>query len=127
TNPDQAGPPAMDWDVERLGRWHLRAYGSTILGALIEPAAIHWLQLGDGAMVKMLGGQPSYLCPPPTDAIANATPSLCDDDAMYRISVGTEPVVPGNVPSAVILTTDGVPNSFDNLAGFFKFCADISS
>ncbi|GAA1027133.1 hypothetical protein GCM10009557_07310 [Virgisporangium ochraceum] len=125
-DPLASGPGSADWDAERLGGWQLRAYGSTVLGVLIGPSAIHWLQLGDGAMMRILGGQPGYLCPPPSDAIANVTPSLCDDNAAYRISVGTEPLLPGHVPSAVILTTDGVPNSFEDPEGFFKFCVDIA-
>ncbi|MFY1653125.1 protein phosphatase 2C domain-containing protein [Solwaraspora sp. WMMB762] len=125
-DPDAYGLSPQEWDAERLGDWHLRAYGSTALGVLIGPDAIHWLQIGDGAMVTITGGEPSYLCPPQAEAIANATPSLCDDNARYRISAGTVPVVPGNVPSAVILVTDGVPNSFENQAGFFQFCADIA-
>jgi len=125
--PGSYGPGAEDWDADLLGNWHLRAYGSTILGVLIGPAAIHWLQLGDGAMMKVIGGEPRYLCPPPAEALANATPSLCDNDAMYRTLVGTQHVVPGAVPSAVILATDGVPNSFDDHEGFLKFCVDVSA
>jgi len=114
------------WDLARFGNWQAKAYGTTLLGVLIRPDALHWLQLGDGAMVKIVGGQADYLAPPPAEAIANETPSLCDDDAVRKVQLGTMPIVVGDFPSALILTTDGVPNSYEEKAGFFKFCLDIA-
>ena len=114
------------WDSASWGAWQAKAYGATLLGVLISPDALHWLQLGDGAMVEISGGEARYLVPPPSEAIGNETPSLSADDAVLSINVGTAPFVKGHVPSAVILATDGVPNSYDEIEGFFAFCRDIA-
>lgn len=115
------------WDADRLGRWQAEAYGATLLGVLIGPDALHWLQIGDGAMMQIVGGKPGYLVPPPDEAFANETPSLCADDAVRSVRAGTVPLHQGTVPSTIVLTTDGVPNSYEEPAGFLEFCVDIAS
>jgi Protein phosphatase 2C len=106
--------------------WEMRAYGTTLLGVLVGPDCLFWVQMGDGAMVKIVGGEAVYLVPPPPEAMANQTPSLCDDDAVHRIHAGAERLAPGGVPSTLVLATDGVPNSYETENGFFQFCRDIA-
>ena len=119
--------PSVDgWPAER-GTWQAAAYGATLLGVLIGPEAIYWLQLGDGAMAQVVGGEAQVMVEPPAEAIANETPSLCDDDAALRMSTGAHVLIPGApVPSAVLLTTDGLPNSYADEAGFLQFCRDVA-
>ncbi|MEU4807163.1 protein phosphatase 2C domain-containing protein [Actinosynnema sp. NPDC023587] len=128
--PEELGPlPLPDdpaWDLAKLGNWQAKAYGTTVLGVIVGPDSLHWIQLGDGALVQIVGGQASYLVPPPPEAIGNATPSLCDDGAPTGLRVGTVPLDNGHVPSAVVLTTDGVPNSYIEEAGFLRFCQDVA-
>ncbi|HYS41431.1 MAG TPA: protein phosphatase 2C domain-containing protein, partial [Pseudonocardiaceae bacterium] len=119
-------PADPNWDAERLGNWHTKAYGTTLLAVLVNDDALHWLQIGDGAMVQIIGGQAGYLTPPPPDAIANATPSLCDDNAGEQIRCGTEPMTSGRIPSALVLVTDGLPNSYERESGFFQFCQEVA-
>jgi hypothetical protein len=114
------------WDLARYGGWQAKAYGSTLLGVLVGPDSLHWVQLGDGAMVQIVGGEPTYLVTPPQEALGNLTPSLCDEDAKAKIRSGTTAIHNGHTPSAILLTTDGVPNSYTDNAGFFKFCRDIA-
>jgi hypothetical protein len=114
------------WDQAKLGGWQAKAYGTTVLGVLAGPESLHWVQLGDGAMVQIIGGEATYLVPPPPEALGNLTPSLCDEDAQEKIRCGSSTISSGHTPSAILLATDGVPNSYADNAGFFKFCRDIA-
>jgi serine/threonine protein phosphatase PrpC len=114
------------WDQAKYGGWQAKAYGTTLLGVLVGPETLHWVQIGDGAMVQIVGGVASYLIPPPAEAVGNLTPSLCDEDAEKKIRYGTMPIRSGQMPSGIVLATDGVPNSYDDNTGFFKFCQDIA-
>lgn len=60
--------------------------------------------------------------PPPPEAIGNLTPSLCDDNAHDEIRRGTQQIRQGHIPSAILLTTDGLPNSYPSDDRFFDFC-----
>lgn len=114
------------WDQAKFGGWQAKAYGTTVLGVLIGPDSLHWVQLGDGAMVQIVGGEATYLVPPPPEALGNLTPSLCDEDAQQELRYGTSLIRNGKIPSAVLLTTDGVPNSFAEIGGFFAFCQELA-
>lgn len=126
----EGGPLALrelpGWDDD-LGSWQVTAYGCTLLGVLAAPDALHWFQLGDGAMIKITGGVADYLEPPPAEAIANETPSLSSSDAVRAATVGTVHLAAGDVPSTLILTTDGIPNSYESHEGFLQFCTEIGA
>ena len=111
-------------DVDHVLR---RAYGTTALGVLLGQDWLYWIQVGDGAMVKIVDGRASYLAPPPEGAIANQTPSLSDEDVVRNAIVGRTPLRAGEGrPSAIVLVTDGIPNSYVEPVGFFEFCRDIA-
>jgi serine/threonine protein phosphatase PrpC len=114
------------WDQVKYGGWQAKAYGTTLLGVLVGPETLHWVQVGDGAMVQIVGGEASYLVSPPPEALGNATPSLCDEDAHEKIRYGTTMIHSGHMPSGIVLTTDGVPNSFDDNTGFLSFCSETA-
>lgn len=114
------------WDQAKFGGWQAKAYGTTVLGVLVGPESLHWVQLGDGAMVQIVGGEATYLVPPPVEALGNLTPSLCDEDAKEKIRCGTSLIHSGHIPSAILLATDGVPNSYADSGGFFSFCQDLA-
>ena len=112
-------------EPDRPESWELQAYGTTLLGVLVGPSAMFWLQLGDGALVKIASRRTSYLAPPPPEAFANETPSMCDNEAIQRMQVGAEPLVAGRHPALLLLATDGIPNSYSTQEGFFEFCRDL--
>lgn len=114
------------WDQAKYGGWQAKAYGTTLLGVLVGPETVHWVQIGDGAMVQIVGGEASYIEPPPAEALGNLTPSLCDEDAQQKLRYGTIEIHDGQVPSGIVLVTDGVPNSYHDTDGFFRFCKDVS-
>lgn len=115
------------WDDQTMGNWQVGAYGSTLLGIVASPDALHWFQLGDGAMIKITGGDAAYLQPPPAEAIANETPSLSSSDAVRAVNVGTVHLAAGDIPSTLILTTDGIPNSYETIEGFLSFCTEVAT
>jgi hypothetical protein len=92
--PDEPMPLSTDaaWDKEAFGDWQALAYGTTLLGILVSPDTIFVLQQGDGAVVEVRGGSAQYLVSPPADAVANTTPSLCNDDAVHEVVATTHPV-----------------------------------
>jgi hypothetical protein len=51
---------------------------------------------------------------------------LCDDDAQQKLLTGSVALKPGHTPSAILLTTDGVSNSYTQQDGFFKFCKETA-
>jgi len=113
------------WDATALGTWQASAYGTTLLGVLVGPHLMLLLQQGDGAIVEIRGGKASYAVPPPPEAIANATPSMCNDDAVNEVIATTRSVSATDSLTGLLLTTDGIPNSYTTLEGFFSFCSDI--
>lgn len=119
-------PTDPRWDLNKLGSWHAPAYGTTLLGALVGPSALYWFRLGDGAMIQLVDGQPCELSPPPPGALANETPSLSDDDADNEAEVRAVPLLDGQAPEAVILASDGVPNSYTEPGGFLAFCSELA-
>jgi len=119
-------PSDPGWPRKELGSWHAAAYGATLLGVLVGPGALYWLRIGDGAMVQIVDGEAVEISPVPDDAIANETPSLSDDRAVVQAEVGAVPLVDGMLPSAVVLATDGVPNSYLEPRGFLEFCEEVA-
>ncbi|MEU5692307.1 protein phosphatase 2C domain-containing protein [Actinosynnema sp. NPDC020468] len=127
--PERLGPLPLPsdptWDVATLGGWQARAYGTTLLAVLVGPTSVHWLRIGDGAMLRFVDGRAQRLVEPPAEAFANETPSLCDDDADRRLVVDTDPLAESDLPSALLVTTDGLPNSYPSEAEFLHFCDDL--
>lgn len=120
-------PSDPGWDRESLGDWQARAYGTTLLGILIGPHVLYWFQIGDGAIMQVKWGDVTYVVAPPADAIANETPSLCLDDAVHQVSAGIRVLEADEWLDALILSTDGLPNSYSEPAGYRRFCADITT
>ncbi len=104
----------------------LRAYGATLLAALITPRYLLLLQLGDGDIfiVDSAGrvGRP----PLPNDPrlIANQTTSLCGATAWQDVRSYFQPLT-ARPPALVMLATDGYSNSFADENGFYSAAADL--
>jgi len=114
-------------DTLELPDWGLRAYGSTLLGVLVGPAVLYWFQLGDGAMARIDSGTARYLVSPPPEAFGNETPSLCGPDAVDQALAGVfEFVGPMLPPEAIVISTDGIINSYTDSSGFFSFAEAVA-
>ncbi|MGC9520550.1 MAG: protein phosphatase 2C domain-containing protein [Anaerolineae bacterium] len=101
------------------------AYGATVLGVLIAPDFVLYLQLGDGDVLAV-GEDGEVVRPIPRDArlIANETTSLCMDTAWREVRVAFRARY-GDMPALVMVSTDGYANSFVNDDAFLQVGSDI--
>ncbi len=92
-------------------------YGATLIAACMFEGCCFGLQIGDGDFCALSGGE--MISPMPEDAklIGNLTTSLCDNDAIgsFRYFY-TE-----NRFEGVMLSSDGLINSFVNVEDYLKF------
>lgn len=115
---ERAGPGARD----RLERDSHVAYGSTLLTAVATGSFMAFWQIGDGDIVVVDARGESYR---PLDdepeALGNATPSLCSADAwqFFRSAFAGTPA------PLVLMSTDGLANSYESDEAFLAFAPDI--
>ncbi|MDE6733119.1 MAG: protein phosphatase 2C domain-containing protein [Oscillospiraceae bacterium] len=92
-------------------------YGATLIVACMFEGGCFGLQIGDGDFCAMLNSE--MISPMPEDAklVGNLTTSLCDNDAIdnFRFFYTEENF------SGVMLSSDGLINSFVNVADYLKF------
>lgn len=104
----------------------VRAYGATLVAALITPQYLLLLQLGDGdiLIVDSAGrvGRPPM--PPDPRLIANQTTSLCGPTAWQDMRAYFQAFT-ARPPALVMLATDGYSNSFASDDGFTAAASDI--
>jgi hypothetical protein len=99
------------------------AYGATLLAAGATDRVLLYLQLGDGEILSVAAdGTTTRPLPPDERLIANQTTSLCQPEAWrdFRSAWVTTP----ELPSLVLLSTDGYPNSFRSDEDFIKIGQD---
>lgn len=115
---DREGRPAL----ESVEKNPLLAYGSTLLTVIVTQSfAVFW-QIGDGDMVTVSAtGDVSRPLRGDDRLVADETMSLCSPDAWRYFRVG----VLGTPAPMVMLSTDGLSNSFQDDEGFFKFGSDV--
>jgi serine/threonine protein phosphatase PrpC len=102
------------------------AYGSTVLGAsFINGEYLVLTQLGDGDIV-LVDQEGKAIEPMPKDPrlIANYTTSLSGGEPSEMRAVVIK-IDPKNPPRMVMVSTDGLSNSFDARPGFLKVATDI--
>ncbi len=104
----------------------LRAYGATLLAALITSRYLLLLQLGDGDILIVDSAGRVGRPPIPNDPrlIANETTSLCGETAWQDMRVYFQPLT-ARPPALVMLATDGYSNSFADEKGFYAAAADL--
>lgn len=111
-------PARLDADPYRL-------YGSTLVAALVTTGFILYVQLGDGDVVTVdLAGQVAR--PPlPVDSalFANATSSLCMENAAHSVRTYFQPTG-ARLPALILLATDGYANSFASEKDFLLAAHD---
>jgi hypothetical protein len=104
----------------------MRAYGATLLAALITPRYLLLLQLGDGDILIVDSAGRVGRPPMPHDPrlIANQTTSLCGPTAWQDMRAYFQPFT-ARPPALVMLATDGYSNSFADEHGFSAAASDI--
>ncbi len=103
----------------------LKAYGATLLAAIVISDAIVLLQLGDGDIL-CVADDGTVWHPFTSDdrLIANATTSLCLKEAWNETRVSVQRLA-GNPPAIIMLSTDGYSNCFSNDNDFDKVGYDF--
>ncbi len=98
------------------------AYGSTLLGVVATESFLVVWQIGDGDIVT-LSADGCVERPLPRDdrLIANETTSLCTPEAWRHFRVAFM----RNDAALILVSSDGLSNSFADEAGFLKFGTDL--
>lgn len=102
---------------------NMTAYGTTLIAALVSEDFLLCLQLGDGDVVFLY---PDASKENPMEAderlLANETTSLCSDSAIldFRVKYFAD-----HLPELMLLSTDGISNSFVTYDDFLNLAYDI--
>ncbi len=130
--------PISEWEVDavaenmsasslaRLASRPEVAYGSTLVAAVLAPAYVLYLQLGDGDILEVDAGGAAAHAPLPADPLlhGNETTSLCMPNAWNHMRISVRPVN-AHGPVCVMLSTDGYANSFVDAAGLAQAACDL--
>ena len=98
------------------------AYGSTLVTAVAAERFAAFWQIGDGDILTVSAdGATSRAVRRLESFLGNETNSLCSPNAaqLFQVAVYSNPA------PMILLSTDGVPNSFQDDEGFFKLGRDV--
>lgn len=100
------------------------AYGATLLLVIIMPTYLVCIQIGDGNIV-ILDSDENISIPIQADPslIANDTYSLCQEDSIKNIQCEIIPFT--QKPKFILLSTDGLANSFSDDKDFMQAVKEI--
>lgn len=115
------GAPAR----EAVAARPVRAYGATVLTAVVEESFIIYVQLGDGDIL-LVSGAGEVIRPMANDErlFANETTSLSSREAWRDFRFGFQALA-GSPPALILLSTDGYANSFVNEEAFLQVGNDL--
>ena len=126
--PDEIGPPLTERPKEGADKPadSLTPYGATLIAGLFTEQFHLYLQLGDGDILTVAADGTVSRPALPVDArlLGNETTSLCMANAETSVRMAFQPVL-GDMPSLVLLSTDGYANSFVDGASFEQVGADL--
>lgn len=106
-------------DVTRLKRNPVKAYGTTLCGAMIFGGKLLCVQIGDGGAFLLHKGEAlSMFNENDEEQVGNLTYSMCEDDAFQHMQAG---VFEKKSFDGVLLCTDGVVNPYQNYENFSKY------
>ena len=92
-------------------------YGATLIVACMFEGGCFGLQIGDGDFCALYGGEMISPMPEDVKLVGNLTTSLCDNDAIGNFRYFfTDKAFDG-----VMLSSDGLINSFLNVEDYLKF------
>jgi serine/threonine protein phosphatase PrpC len=117
-----AGPPAAE---HAMATDVTTPYGATLVGVVVTPGLLVCWQLGDGDIVLVDQGR-NASCPlaPEQPRLGVETESLCQPDAWSHVRVHWRPLT-GAPPALVLLSTDGLSDSYADRPGFEGFAVDM--
>ncbi len=92
-------------------------YGATLILAATSGRGLFGLQIGDGSFLATRRGKTYSLIPEDERLVGNLTTSLCDNDAINSFRWFYQP---GSF-SSIVLSSDGLINSFKSRADFLSF------
>jgi serine/threonine protein phosphatase PrpC len=105
-------------------------YGATILAVAVTERYLLYLQLGDGDILAVLadGSVRRPIAPDPAQGSTRETSSLCQEicDGLFRFAM--QPLVETGapeLPTMLLLATDGYSNSFEDAEGLVTAARDI--
>ena len=101
-----------------------RAYGTTMIAALVTEKYWIGLHQGDGRCIAVrTDGSCEQPIPWDERCVANITTSICDENAAdeFRHCFSETP------PAAVFLCSDGVEGAYPDMDGTYGFCQTLSS
>lgn len=101
-----------------------RAYGTTVIAALVTDKYWIGIHQGDGRCIAVrTDGTCEQPIPWDTRCEGNITTSVCDEDVIneFRHCFSEQ------LPAAVFLCTDGVEDAYPDLDGAYGFCQVLSS
>lgn len=100
------------------------AYGTTLLFSIITKKNCFLIKLGDGE-IRVKHGDEMFNCTPAEEEFMfGRTDSLCNSNASEKIKYS---ILDNGDVSSVIITSDGVYNSFNNNDSFERFVKIIDS
>ena len=98
-------------------------YGATLIVAAVTGRGLFGLQIGDGTFVAQERRKMCFPMPDDDRLIGNLTTSLCDNDAISSFRWFYEPGSFRNV----VLSSDGLINSFCSSEDFLQFTGRITT
>lgn len=102
------------------------AFGSTLLGVLIDASQIVAWQLGDGDLLFVAADGAVRAPLAETEQLGDETDSLASGDAWRAVRTYWTPLVDErSLPALVALSTDGLSKSFAERQGFVGFVSDF--
>lgn len=100
------------------------AYGATLLAVVVTEESILYLKLGDGDILCVDSyGKTTQPFALDERLIANQTTSLCTEDAWREVRLRLLPYSE-NLPSLILVSTDGYSNSFRSETDFLQIGQD---
>lgn len=102
-------------EIFKLKKNYVKAYGTTLQGAMILGNKLLCASLGDGGIFLLRKGKITLAFDEDEETVANLTCSMCQEDAYQHLRVE---IFDFSDLDGVLVCTDGVVNPYQNLSNF---------
>lgn len=103
------------------GKYIESAYGTTLIASVMAPTYWFGLQIGDGDCFAFHSDGTFASVPKESGLVGNLTTSLCEPDAIDKF----HHIYQTQMPVSIVMSTDGVKNSFTTCENYRKFMQKI--